>query len=106
LTTQQVCDDFQVLSAPTGQHEAEAIVTFAWRGVPVDTTVALAITKHDGQEGLRASLPIAGDSVFRLPLSRLPDEGDYDWTISLQHPQYGAICTQRGSFTRKPAPFI
>ncbi len=106
LTARQICDNFTIESAPSGQQDFDATVTFAWHGVPVDVSVRLTVVQHDTKEGLRFALPIAGDSLFRMPLSRLSAEGDYDWTISLQHPLYGEICTQSGRFTRKPAPFL
>jgi hypothetical protein len=106
LTAHQICNNFALIAAPTGQQEFDATVAFGWHGVPVDVSVTVAVIKHDSKEGIRLSLPVAGDTIFRLPLSRLPDEGDYDWTISLQHPIYGEICTQSGRFTRKPEPYI
>jgi hypothetical protein len=106
LTAQQICNTFAVMLAPTGQQDYNATVAFGWHGVPVDVQVTLIVVRHDSKEGIRLTMPIAGDSIFRMPLSRLPDEGDYDWTISLQHPVYGEICAQSGKFTRKPPPFI
>ena len=106
LTARQICNTFAVMLAPTGPQDFDATVAFGWHGVPADVSVTLAIIKHDTKEGIRLSMPIAGDTIFRLPLSRLPDEGDYDWTISLQHPVYGEICTQSGKFTRKAGPYM
>jgi hypothetical protein len=106
LTAKQICDDFKILAAPSGQVESDALMTFAWHGVPVDVPVMLSITQRESKQGLRLDMSVAGDSLLRVPMSRLPAEGDYDWKLWLQHPLFGEICPQSGTFTRKPSPFI
>lgn len=92
--------------ADNAQLDYDASVTFAWHGVPQDTPLILSITKHGEKAGIRAELPVAGDSLLPFPLTRLPADGQYDWKIWLQHPQYGEICARSGMFTRKPAVLV
>ncbi len=108
LSAQQICDSFRVIAAPAdnAQLDYDATVTFAWHGVPSDAPMILSITKHGEKTGIRAEIPVPGDSLLPMPLTRLPSEGQYDWKIWLQHPRYGEICARSGTFTRKPAVLV
>ena len=105
LTAAQICSGFLIISAPAEASEFayDGITSFAWHGVPNGAVLSLSITRNDnGKEAFRINIPVAGDSLLSLPLSRLPSEGRYDWKIWLQHPQYGDICTHNGTLLRKP----
>ncbi|MCC7449961.1 MAG: hypothetical protein IT324_21260 [Anaerolineae bacterium] len=108
LTAQQICDHFRVVAAPAAdaQFDYDSTATFAWQGVPQDVPMTLSITRHGEKTGVRAEIPVAGDSLLSFPLTRLPSDGQYDWKIWLQHPQYGEICAHSGTFTRKPAVLV
>jgi hypothetical protein len=102
LTAKDICDSFSVVSIPAmnAQYEFDGVALFGWRGAPANVSLVLSITLHGSVAGIRAVLPQASDSIFPLPLVRLPSPGVYDWKISLQHPTYGEICTSSGSFIR------
>jgi hypothetical protein len=109
LTVQQICSGFVIIFAPSEASEFvyDGTTSFSWHGVPEGVVLSLAVYRHDnGKEAFRVNLPIAGDSLLSLPMSRLPIAGVYDWKIWLQHPLYGDICAHSGSFARKSPPAV
>ncbi len=104
LTAADICRDFGPVAVPGNgaQYDFDAKVTFGWRGVPDGVPMALTITLHGQKAGVRIDVKTPGDSLLPIPLTQLPQEGDYDWKLWLQHPQYGEICVYTGTFTRKP----
>lgn len=104
LTAAEICRGFGIVAAPQDgvQFDYDGKVTFGWRGVPDGVPMTLTITLHGQKAGARVDVNTPGDNLVSIPLTRLPQEGRYEWRIWLKHPQYGEICIYTGTFTRKP----
>jgi len=107
LDAEGVCAQFDLVSAPA-QHsriDYDGTVIFAWKKVPVNTTLTLQMILRGSKAGLRVDVPVSDDILLPFPMKSLPQEGIYDWQLWLNHPDYGHICQHNGLFTRLSQPF-
>ncbi len=104
LSASALCTTFGIASTPAegAQLAYDAKATFAWYGVPANVALVLTITLHGQKNGTRIDSNTPGDTILPFPLLDLPDAGQYDWKIWIQHPQYGEVCVHSGTFIRKP----
>lgn len=96
-----LCTNFQILYSPVKNVILKVgdAALFEWKGVPPDAPMKLTVTQANSIAGLAADVPIEGDGVLPIPISQLPGSGDYVWRAWLQHPTFGAICVQQGTFS-------
>jgi hypothetical protein len=103
ITAESICKEFQVVISPDPRVivPEKGQVTFGWKGIPADAPMAFVINKRGSKAGIAANVPIAGDGLFPLPISKLPQAVDFTWKIWLQHPTLGAMCLRQGYFRRR-----
>jgi hypothetical protein len=101
-SVQDICASFQLITSPlpAARIDFNGAATFAWKNVPDGSSMMILVAPPHGGIGIQALLTESGDGILPIPMSALPREGEYTWSVWLQHPVYGQICLHKGNFQR------
>jgi hypothetical protein len=94
------------LAEAAPDRPASLLQFFAWEGaitvlvsIPAqDVKLRFLLTHRPSQASQVVEVPGGRAAAFQLPVRSLLGTGQYDWTLSIHSPVYGALCPRRGTF--------
>src|SRR5258708_39381823 len=102
LSAEDICASFQLIVSPLPATRIDfgGVAMFAWKNAVANSPLVILIAPRHGGKGVQTELNIPYDVILPFPMNVLPYEGEYTWSIWLQHPVYGQICLHKGTIQR------